>query len=452
MMDNADRSRQLRKQEKRRNLLTALFAIAALGFLVLTFWQQATGTLPHLDIPNPQMPWRNAHDAYVAASNAILDSKKVDYAGSTRHSGTGDDVPYTWADKAHLVAENAPAIQTLQASFGNPYVAPPARSFSALFPYYASFRKMARLLALKQQVELQRGDWYAAANTGMDAMFMGTQMTHGAVLIGSLVGIACQAIGRRHTWETVDHLTAAQARKATARMETILNAPVSFADTLQEEEWMGQAGMIEAFRKSGGKMGLQDLMGGGASGDNQGQVGARAGQLMLALRLKMIGPRGVILNYTRYMDSLRARAQPRYAERGPTPPIPDDPINQILCPVFSQADFKDAQTRVDNALLLVSFALRAYYLEHRNYPQTLAELQQGGYLKRIPQDPFGPTGSLMYRLTGTQYLLYSVGPDGKDDGGKPVDDPSRANEPGGGYSRHTVQMDSTGDIVAGVNQ
>src|SRR5271165_6599384 len=106
MTDDADSARGQRKQEQKRNLLTLLFAAAAIVFLVLTFWQQATGSIPQIDIPNPQMPWHNAHDAYVAASNAIVDGKKLDFAISSRHSGKGDDVPYTLADKERLIAEN----------------------------------------------------------------------------------------------------------------------------------------------------------------------------------------------------------------------------------------------------------------------------------------------------------------------------------------------------------
>jgi hypothetical protein len=447
MTEDAGKARQLRKQERKRNLLSALFVVVALVFLVLTFWQQATGSIPHIEIPNPPMPWRNAHDTYVAASKAIVDGKKIDIAVSKRHSGKDDDVPYTLAQKEQLVAENAAVIHKLRASFSDPYLAPPARSFAALFPYYADFRKMARLLSLEQQVEIGHGNWNAAANTGMDAMNMGAQMTHGAIMIGSLVGIACQSIGRRSTWDAIDHLNAAQARKAAARMEQILGSQASYDSMVQEEEWMGQAGLIEVFRKAKGR-GMNDLLR-SSFGVEPGQG---SGQFMTALRMTMVGPRGVILNYTHYMDALRARDSKRYGDRGPVPPVPDDPINQMLAPSFSQADFMDAQTRAQNALLAVSFALRAYFLEHNDYPLTLDELQQDGYLKKIPLDPFGSTGKLVYRRTKPKYVLYSVGPDGKDDGGKPIDDPREATASGGEYARHTPRIDSQGDIVAGVNR
>jgi hypothetical protein len=51
-------------------------------------------------------------------------------------------------------------------------------------------------------------------------------------------------------------------------------------------------------------------------------------------------------------------------------------------------------------------------------PARLADLVTH-YLSGVPQDPF--TGqALIYRPQSTNWLLYSVGPDGVDDGGKPV--------------------------------
>jgi hypothetical protein len=45
--------------------------------------------------------------------------------------------------------------------------------------------------------------------------------------------------------------------------------------------------------------------------------------------------------------------------------------------------------------------------------------QMRKYLSYVPEDPFSGQ-PLVYRAQGTNWLLYSVGPDGVDDGGKPV--------------------------------
>ncbi len=53
------------------------------------------------------------------------------------------------------------------------------------------------------------------------------------------------------------------------------------------------------------------------------------------------------------------------------------------------------------------------------------------YLPEVPEDPFGD-GLLRYERGGGRVVLYSIGPDGTDDGGQTMDD---------------VDVDSTGDVV-----
>lgn len=66
-------------------------------------------------------------------------------------------------------------------------------------------------------------------------------------------------------------------------------------------------------------------------------------------------------------------------------------------------------------LLRVDLALRLYRAEHGSFPAQLSALVPR-YLDALPLDPFNGQ-PLIYRLQGASYLLYSVGPDGKDDGG-----------------------------------
>ena len=70
------------------------------------------------------------------------------------------------------------------------------------------------------------------------------------------------------------------------------------------------------------------------------------------------------------------------------------------------------------------------------------------YLAELPGDPFADEARFGYAPRGTEYVLYGVGPDGEDNGGRPVEDQS-ADEPS--PDRYKVQTGSTGDIVAGVN-
>jgi hypothetical protein len=77
-------------------------------------------------------------------------------------------------------------------------------------------------------------------------------------------------------------------------------------------------------------------------------------------------------------------------------------------------------------LLATEMALRCYYSDNACAPARLEQLVPG-FLSKVPQDPF--TGQpMIYRLQGTNWLLYSVGPDRVDNGGRAA---ARINSPSG---------------------
>lgn len=86
-------------------------------------------------------------------------------------------------------------------------------------------------------------------------------------------------------------------------------------------------------------------------------------------------------------------------------------------------------------------ALRRFRWAEGDYPKTLNELVPR-FLKSLPPDPFSG-GSLIYRRLPQGYLLYSVGEDGVDDGGKPL-------LPGSGS--HPATGDMTFDVPLSVHE
>jgi hypothetical protein len=69
-------------------------------------------------------------------------------------------------------------------------------------------------------------------------------------------------------------------------------------------------------------------------------------------------------------------------------------------------------------LLTGELAVRVYQSEQGRAPTGLAQLVPK-YLQRAPLDPFSGK-PMIYRPQGTNWLLYSIGEDGVDDGGRPV--------------------------------
>jgi hypothetical protein len=75
----------------------------------------------------------------------------------------------------------------------------------------------------------------------------------------------------------------------------------------------------------------------------------------------------------------------------------------------------EALNAVRTQLTDFAFALAEYHNDRAAYPGSLAELSPK-YIADIPKDPFSDQ-AYCYRPQGNGYLLYSVGRNGKDDGG-----------------------------------
>lgn len=418
---------------KRRKASLILGGIALVGIAAIGVWWTAAMRTPTIDIPNPKMPNPNAFDLYLAAGKAIASSKQFNDALSTKPS-----VTYTQAQKEAILKQNAGVFQSVQQAFSAQYLNPPDRTMGKLFPEYAIFRDLERLLAFQAMVRSEEGNWSGAANSCLDGMRFGQDIPRGANMIGSLVGMACQAIARQRMWKIVDHLNAPQTQAAIDRLETILAHPVSYADTLQEEKWAGQAHLLAMF---GDKRYVA-----ARSPAAPGTPGAGA---LESLSYLFHSKQRILSEYTNYMDAIIAQARQPYAAKLPLPPLPRDPLSRLSVEVEMEGRIKAVDTETQNGLLLVTLALHAYHLEKGRYPATLAELTPA-YLKKLPDDPFAMQGALLYHPQRQGYVLYSVGPDGKDDGGAAIDDPRMASSTNSN-TRYYVQKDSYGDVVAGKN-
>jgi len=87
-------------------------------------------------------------------------------------------------------------------------------------------------------------------------------------------------------------------------------------------------------------------------------------------------------------------------------------------PAIQKAETQHKIITTHERLVAGELALRCYQSEQGHPPAHLDDVVTK-YLAQVPQDPF--TGQpMIYRLQGTNWLLYSVGPDGADDGGRPA--------------------------------
>jgi len=390
-----------------------------------------------------------AFDYYASAAAAEVDRHKVDFANSPTHgSSDPDDRAYTEAEKEGLVAENAEALRILRQGLSLPYQNPPAEDLFTPFPYYAQDRALARLLALTGKTQAAQGQWNDAVSSDLDAVKLGTELPHGSVLIGALVGVACQAIGRRPIWNSINHLNAAQAKAASLRLQEIQQRQVSYADMLVTEKSAYQAALHSLIQQPNWHASIKTF----AQSSAAAKGSAFTWTSQQEAEVDQLEGQAVLADHASYLDQLIQTARLPYASRGEYPAPPTDIVARLFSPDTSHQRVKFVDNETQNRLLIVALALRAYRVEHGAYPAKLSALVPT-YLSAIPADPFALSGQLRYKPSSPGYILYSVGPDGKDDGGKPIFDSSQPapEAPGSLDRRYSVTEDSTGDVVGGVN-
>ena len=75
------------------------------------------------------------------------------------------------------------------------------------------------------------------------------------------------------------------------------------------------------------------------------------------------------------------------------------------------------QGRALHEARIAILAIQRWRLEKEEYPATLDELIEAGYLKELPKDPYSDK-ALIYKKIEDNFVLYSIGRNFEDDGGK----------------------------------
>jgi hypothetical protein len=106
----------------------------------------------------------------------------------------------------------------------------------------------------------------------------------------------------------------------------------------------------------------------------------------------------------------------------------DNPLTKLALSIWPVVIKKDAERSARWRVARVSIAVAIHVAEKRSLPATLADLVPA-YLAAVPIDPWDGK-PIRYATTATGATIWSIGRDGKDDGGKPYADPDDFDGPG----------------------
>jgi len=387
---------------------------------------------------NRKIPSPNAYDFYRAACEAMVDKELAESCSGAACQVDQRDL--TVDEKAAIVGRNSSALQTLREGFAYEYLAPEdvRSSPPKTGPYYVICRQMAKLLQMESEVLSAKGDPAGAMNSLLDAVHLGTDLPRGGLIIDALIGHAVVLIGLSRSWRIIDQLGADAAGTLASRAESIYSRSWPFAETLLDEKRLWLANLSEQcdFRW---RFALA----------RQCAFPGLVGLLRAFVHILPLSRAAVLADFERCVDEHIILARMPYSVACEQPEPTGNYVSRNLLTFGAQSTTQVTVSSgiTQKAFLATELALRAYRLDHGAYPGDLSDLVPD-YLGAVPQDPSAADAPLRYQIDGDRYILYSIGPDGVDDGGTAIFDPNATYAP---RSQYRVHPKSKGDIVAGVN-
>lgn len=415
------------ERKSRRGCCLGCVGVGALVVLVpgLVLW---LNNRPPNDvvISPPPMPAANGYDD-VARAAAMLKNRVHLFAASMPPDHPG---AYTLADDEAAYSEARPALDALHVALGKPYQNPPPRIPDVGFPGYAMLREAARTLAGAAEYKARIGRYAEAMDYALDGEELGVILPRGGGQIADLVGIAIEAISLRHVEEYLPKLAPKNLEHVSARLERIASRRVPYSDVLLGEAGASCAVLKDTLSSLNVTSPAQFYSRIRSLADIPDERRPNAAEALKMARLAFRSKSAMLRQALAYYRAVSAEATGPYTghSAAPAPDVPflsGEPDVVVRCwglHVARQAVFD---------VLRVEVALMRYRADNGRYPDRLDSLVPR-YLRVVPTDVCAgkPGIPLRYHVNdaGRSFVLYSVGPNLRDDGGAFARNPSEGGD------------------------
>jgi hypothetical protein len=250
------------------------------------------------------------------------------------------------------------------------------------------YYSLGDLLQVSSQARADAGDLNGAIDEALNAVALGTKIEKGMQWRGWSAAQTTKYQGLQALEKLVPRLDKTRAQRAASALEALEEKRAPLAEVFLATRWAA----FETFRTKSWDQCMFDMV---------ISYGPRS-----ALALKATPKSWIVAEHLRYLQALEQRARQPYDPREKPVSVPLDAFNQYVATYLPETFRQDRFSRTGAALVLARLRRRA---------DPRAEL---------PEDPFVPGQTLKVRADG---LIYSVGPDGIDNGGVAL---KRTNEPG----------------------
>ncbi len=348
------------------------------------------------------------------------------------------------AEAARLVEAYKPALTRLREGLKYPYAEPMTAVLYEGSSHLAGFRSLARLLALDGYVKLQRGKPDEAVAAYLDIIRFGIACQNGAPRAGRVVGITIEEVGRAGLWAALPDLDAETAAHSAVRLQDIAAQKPPLSAMFEADRQIGSAMIVGATGDRLWRLRGWTVLLGPTSDDWRWWQGPVHYVSTLPMSRAQLVRR--YIGFVRGAEDQAKTPYPRPARTSQTAGLFDF-FGRLFLDGYDRVVVMNDLDTAQNELLAVALAARSYRLRNDRDAPSIRHLVDSGVLRRIPTDPFDPIRKpLRYVDVLGEKVIYSIGPDARDDAGVPAM-PS-PNASGQGLS-HPFTETTVGDIVAG---
>lgn len=341
---------------------------------------------------------------------------------------------WTAAQLTSWMHKRAAALAMVRKALSQPCVRPPENPLATVFWTGAGMRELGRTITGEALYYRVIGKPERAAESLLDCVEVGIVVQQGGGLIRGFTGSAIQGMALYDIDPVLPKLSPTDLAQFADRMVRINAKQVPYSDMLVEEGQVNAAMWSDAFR-TGNRLAVAFDWDG--TFIPQSKVPATTpARMEHSIRFAFINKTRMIEENRAYLRALAKEQKGPYTGTSHVP-IPRNPIADMYPDMYVKSRFGFTRNEAIFAVLQTEVALRRYRAVNHRYPDRISELVPT-YVKSMPIDPFGLGKALKYTSTknGRSFLLYSVGPDMKDNGGTPI------------TGQYVIQS-SIGDIVAG---
>ncbi len=327
--------------------------------------------------------------------------------------------PLTEGTKALIteyLADNQQALELLHKGAAiehSRYPVDLSRGFECLLPDISNIRDGARLLNLEAVFRAENGKPGQAFDSITSTFGLARSLSKEPILVSQLVRIACQALAVSALEHVINRTEFTDERLADLS-QTLVNAedPCAMTRAFVGERCMG----LSFFKMPAAQIPqVLDLF------DRHTHL---LGVLTIWL-YRFVGLADMdIIAYTDVVDKYLKAIQLPPHKRLDAVDVIEENIKKIskihillrFMPAFSRCTTIDVRIAAQLRTARTGLAIERYRLATGKLPDTLVELTPT-YLDAVPKDPFDGK-ELRYKKLEIGFVVYSIGEDGSDDGGK----------------------------------